>query len=678
MDSMPSPRLLVLSGLSIILSALPLRATAPSVSYQFSVILEPEQRRLSIRGRMLLPAVASDGQDLVIVLTESATKVSLQVLDDAGHQIALHLQKQGGSDPPEKRKWLVHLPKGMKDRELRFSYLIERESETIFHVGKGASFAAGIATAWYPQLLDADDNRLPATGRVEFRIPRGDLLCSAGRPLQSPREAAAGGFRYQFDQPVFLAFVSGRFVVHRDGILSLYLLSERRGAISYLRRLRAVIKVLSAEFGPVPYRKFALVEVPPSAAAAAGFDGASLDGFMLAISPYLDRPFNVAFYGHEISHQWWGGVIKRKGPEGAYLMDEAMAQWGSLLSVDVLLGPQAAEQYRRVGHPGYYFEYSGLSYLRRSQSGFDHELSTVPIADGTLSRRMANSKGMLVWDMLAAQIGRPRFREIIQSFIRKNWFRRVSWREFWAEIRSGAGQDLSDFYAQWFERKGAPDWRLTWRQDGSVIEGTITQDRPLYKARLTIEVRGSRCDERLAQRAQVDGAVTTFRLEVPFEAKDVQLDPHFEILRWTEQYHGDADALLPYTRAELELLYGRSDEAKRLFSEALEASPGPDSQGLRFLLEFGLGQSLVDLKKFADAHVHFSRALAAPAKRPEVIPEIFLALADVAAQVGDTAGVRAALEGEANAEKRAAQFQTECPLRSRSSRVKQRGEDLVQ
>jgi hypothetical protein len=632
------------------------QAVVPAVNYRLTARIRPQVPRLEVSGTLRLPPFVAMGQDLVIVLTESASDLRLEFAEETGRTIALAAEKQSGDDPPERRKWLVHLParSGGSDRLLRFSYVLEKQSEPIFHVATHGAFAGGISTAWYPQLIDADGSRMLALGEIHFEVPRGHTVYTAGKPTHSPSEGATGSFRFRLTEPVYVSFASGPYKVQRHRTFSLYLLREREDALSYLRQLEKVINVLIDEFGPFPYESFALVEVPADAGRAAGFDGASLDGLMLAIGPFLDRPFNVAFYGHEVSHQWWGGVIRRKGTHGAYLMDEALAQWGSLLAVEAIAGRRAAEQYRRVGYPGYYFEYSGFSYLRRSQLGLDHQLATLPITDGTLSRRVANSKGMFVWDALAATIGRDRFRAILKEIVRKNWFRRITWKELWNAIASAAGQDLGWFYSQWLERTGAPTWTLSWSQDGETVRGFVEQPEPFYRLDLSVVIEDRACS-RQVEKLRTTGPRTEFQWKVPFRANSVVVDPQFEILHWTEEYRRQVAALEPYTRGDLKLLYGKSEEARALFSEGLKSVPESDPEGVRFLLEYGLGQAFLDSGRLHESREHLLRALSSSVKRPEVVPEVFAALADLAVKNGDRLGLESALRGERLAEREAAQ-----------------------
>ena len=53
---------------------------------------------------------------------------------------------------------------------------------------------------------------------------------------------------------------------------------------------------------------------------------------MLADESSFDTAFNLAFYGHEVGHQWWGNAVTVRGQAGAYLLSEAMAQYGSRIT----------------------------------------------------------------------------------------------------------------------------------------------------------------------------------------------------------------------------------------------------------------------------------------------------------------------------------------------------------
>ncbi|CAN5541975.1 hypothetical protein BH20ACI3_BH20ACI3_33330 [soil metagenome] len=316
--------------------------------------------------------------------------------------------------------------------------------------------------------------------------------------------------------------------------IALYLLRARGNADSYISGCLRVINALTKEFGDYAHSEFAIVEVPSDQGERAGFAGASLDGFILANTEFLDKDFNTAYFGHEISHQWWGSLIRSKTLEGRWMLSEGMAQYGSLCAVEMLEGEAAAEQYRRTGYPGYITDQNALGYFMLVAKGTDHRLSDLP-QEGDLSRALSNSKGFIVWDMLSREIGREQFSRSLQTLIREHSYQRVNWSEFLRPIESGAGRNLNWFFEQWFERTGAPDFRLTWKQQGKRLSGVITQTSPYYQAELEIEVKNNQ-GNRFVRVVRVRGAETPFSVPMGFHVESVILDPHYLVLRWTQEF----------------------------------------------------------------------------------------------------------------------------------------------
>ena len=67
---------------------------------------------------------------------------------------------------------------------------------------------------------------------------------------------------------------------------------------------------------------------------------------MLATSDFLDQPFNTAYYGHEVGHQWWGALVRVNGTSGVWMLQEGLAQYCSLRAVEIIEGAEKAKQYR--------------------------------------------------------------------------------------------------------------------------------------------------------------------------------------------------------------------------------------------------------------------------------------------------------------------------------------------
>ena len=137
---------------------------------------------------------------------------------------------------------------------------------------------------------------------------------------------------------------------------------------------------------------------------------------MFADSDAMSQPFDLAYFGHEMSHQWWGNLVHQDGGGSGDMLSEGMAQYGSLQAVEAIDGPSAAAAYRSSGYPGYS---TTQCRLRR-----DHELSNglrYPAGAGqsgpsfSLRDEFACAKGFLVWDTLARTMGRDKFHQALRA-----------------------------------------------------------------------------------------------------------------------------------------------------------------------------------------------------------------------------------------------------------------------
>jgi tetratricopeptide (TPR) repeat protein len=138
--------------------------------------------------------------------------------------------------------------------------------------------------------------------------------------------------------------------------------------------------------------------------------------------------------------------------------------------------------------------------------------------------------------------------------------------------------------------------------------------------------------------------------------KSVTVDPHFLVLHWTPEYRKEATVLAPYTKGDLKLWQGQSEEAIREFNAGMSRIPEPDEHGLRFLLEYGLARAFTDQQKYTEAREHILAALQSPVRPREILPWAYVQLATIAQKSKDQTTFKLALDGviaaEANAGRR--------------------------
>ena len=506
--------------------------------YAITVRLQPSAPRLAAIATVDLPA--SDTGRASFVLAEMFTLTSVEVSDGRDYRpVRLDSSFVSGSRPGWGNvRW--RLPDDPSPRSMRVRYQLDTAATAfVFGLDDTITFASGINTAWYPQL---EDGKSAVAGRVRtkrgigtlrFEVPGGVMVYALG---------VQRGQTFEVSTPAYFNFAAARFQVRQsppsaDGTppTATYYLTRREAAASYVTQSLAVLRALAAEFGAYPFPRFALVEIPTGLADRAGFAGASVDGAIFTTSEYLDQPFNPAYYGHEIGHQWWGVTIRPAGPRGTWLLAEGMAQYGGLRAVEAIAGAEAARTFRRREYPGY-FGQGGELYFRTVAQGHDAPLADLSPGE-EWARDIADSKGFMTLNALANEMGRDRLRAAFRGILRDFRERRLFWDDFLAAITRAAGRDMTWFSTQWFERTGAPE--LIAELIPSAGQIRIRQPRDQYRLTVELAVFGAGCRPRL--RITVSAREERVPLPAGCRADSLVVDPDYQILRWTPELRARFD-----------------------------------------------------------------------------------------------------------------------------------------
>jgi hypothetical protein len=214
-------------------------------------------------------------------------------------------------------------------------------------------------------------------------------------------------------------------------------------------------------------------------------------------------------------------------------MVESLAEYGGMRVVETLAGQAAATRMRMTG---FEFDpiYSASAYFKLVAAGQDSPLTHLNVSQA--DRDLAYNKGSFAFDMLSNEIGREKFKGVLHRILRERKDRPMTWKEFTRAISDAAGRNMDWFFDQWFERPGAPDYQLSWKQEGASTHVTISQPAPYYRAHLKVEVRGVD-GQNMTRTMEIKGATAELNVKPGFAVETVILDPSYEVLRWTPEFH---------------------------------------------------------------------------------------------------------------------------------------------
>lgn len=342
---------------------------------------------------------------------------------------------------------------------------------------------------WYPRM----DRFGRATYDATFRWPKGFDLVASGRRVAGGEEA--DGTRWERRTLGIpsrgFSFEIGHFDVetaragHIQVVFAFGSGSNLAGRGSRQEVMRTVVDALTyfeEVFGPYPLDEITVTTTPR------GFSQGLL-GFLTISDTYIagdlgiwNRYFGVEdrrlVIAHEVSHQWWGGVVGWASYRDQWI-GEAMAEYSASL--------YGTHRLRGV--------LSGVD----STAGWQQEL-TDPLSIGrsleslgpiVLGRRLDSSvagdayrvivykKGAVVLNMLAGLVGEEKFPQALRQVLQASAGQRISTEDLVSRLEQATRTELDGFAEQFIYGTGLPvvlySYRWEKQGDGWVVKGQLQQ-----------------------------------------------------------------------------------------------------------------------------------------------------------------------------------------------------------
>ena len=317
----------------------------------------------------------------------------------------------------------------------------------------------------------------------------------------------------------FIMAAAGRYTVTRyqaSGYpLATYMLHfDREKSERGLRTLAAALPFYLAHFGPIPWKRYAIVETD-------ALQGLAQEGYSYSV--YSTSAF-PGVCTHELGHSWWGGRVNNTY-FGSY-WNESLTTYSTDL-VDAMRHGDRSAQLNRKTHSRHY----RASLVGRPEAPL---MQASRQSFGINTFGTTYSKGAMVCHMLRRELGDDVFFRTLRRFASEYAGRAAEWDDLARITSKESGRPMGWFFDQWTRRPGGLEthWehvRVRPLAGGKTeVQAALVQDGTPFRARVTVEAQGSRGDARVT--VPVTAARTAVRLVIPGVPRRLVADPDDDLL----------------------------------------------------------------------------------------------------------------------------------------------------
>lgn len=262
--------------------------------------------------------------------------------------------------------------------------------------------------------------------------------------------------------------------------------------------------------------------------------------------------FSYGLQAHELAHQWFGDKVTCGSWEDIWL-NEGFATYLTGLTNEFLRTPALWRNWKinRI-----------LNITNRSDGSVwvDDTASVSRI----FNSRLTYSKGAMLLHMLRWKLGDDNFFQAIRNYLNDPnlAFGYAKTIDLQRHLESQSGQELDEFFNDWFYNQGYPSYRITWSNLGDRVLirlGQVTSHSSVdfFEMPVPVWVSGEGQDSLLRLEHTFNGEA--FEIALPFSVDSVRFDPDF----W----------LISIGNTIEQVLVSSTEET--LFSQAISVAPNP-------------------------------------------------------------------------------------------------------
>ncbi len=285
----------------------------------------------------------------------------------------------------------------------------------------------------------------------------------------------------------------------------------------YLERTAQYIQRFSKQIGPYPFDEFHIIAAPVPA--GYGFAGLTYVGKRVLQLPFIKE----TSLGHEILHNYWGNGI---------FPDYDTGNWAEGLTTymaDYMTSEIASKDKAKEMRLSWLRDYSALP------TDLDKPVTSFVSKHGAASQVIGYHKVAFIFHMLRQSLGEEIFFKSLRQFWAEFAFKTASWTDLENTFSAASGQDLSAFFTQWVQQKGAPFFKNIsararfHKGRGWEVNATVVQVKPPFQTHVPVAV-GTRTAV-LPNSISIKGPLGQGKFWIYDQPTGLSLDPDFQIFR---------------------------------------------------------------------------------------------------------------------------------------------------
>lgn len=232
--------------------------------------------------------------------------------------------------------------------------------------------------------------------------------------------------------------------------------------------------------------------------------------------------FSHELMAHECAHQWFGDKITCASWEDIWL-NEGFATYFEGLTEE-----------RYYPTAWYNWKASKIADITSLPGGSVKVTDTIDV-NRIFDGRLSYNKGGFLLHMLRWKLGDSLFFTSIKNYLNDPnlAYAYAKTSQLIAHFQNTSGQNLTQFFDQWYYKEGYPSYHVTWSQEGSALEVTIGQTQShnsvsFFAMPVPIRFKGQNRDTTLVFNHTYAGQV--FSATLPFRASLAVFDPDLRLL----------------------------------------------------------------------------------------------------------------------------------------------------